>query len=156
MKKKTLHYDIIVGAVLIIVSACLFPQTFKFPGTAGIFPQFILVVLAILGIYTLIYGIKETKDLAAKEASGEKTEPVFAWKKDKLPLLGYAFMVVYVLMIQPVGFFVSTTIFMIAFMWFLKIRKPLVMISVTIGTDIFLYVLFVLLLHRSLPAGFLI
>ncbi len=155
MKKKSLHYDIIVGAVLIVISAALFPQTFKFPGTAGIFPQFILVVLAILGIYTLIYGIKETKDTAAKAAAGEEVAPVFSWAKDKLPLLGYALIVVYILLIKPLGFFLSTTLFLVGYMWFLKIRKPLTLALVTVFTDVFLYVLFVILLKLNLPSGIL-
>ncbi len=154
--KKHLHYDVYVGAFLIVLSTALFPMTFKFPDTAGIFPQFILVVLFILGAYTLFYGMSETKAERKKIEAGEQIESLFSWKSNKLPLLGYALIVIYILLIDVLGFFTSTTIFMIGYMLFLNMRKPLTLVLVTIGVDCFVYVLFVMQLKLNLPSGLFI
>ena len=81
---------------------------------------------------------------------------IFSWEENKLPLLGYALIVVYILLIDVLGFFVSTTIFMVGYMLFLKMRKPLTLMLVTLGVDVFVYFLFVMQLKLNLPSGLLI
>lgn len=154
--KRHIHYDVVVGIVLMILSCSLFPMTLKFPDTAGLFPQFILIVLFALGIYTLVHGIRESRHEQLLIQNGEEINSVFNWNSDKLPLAGYLIVVAYILAIKPIGFFVSTTIFMVVYMLFLKMKKPSVLILVTVGVDIFIYVLFVLELKLNLPSGILI
>lgn len=154
--KAHLHYDVFVGAFLIVLSVCLFPMTLSFPDTAGIFPQFILVVLFILGIYTLFHGVKETKAERKLIEEGQEVKQLFGWKENKLLMLGYVLIVAYILLIDVLGFFTSTTIFMVGYMFFLKMRKPLTLILVTVGVDCFIYFLFVMQLKLSLPSGLLI
>ena len=61
----------------------------------------------------------------------------------------------YIICINFVGFYASTTVFLLAFMLFLNVRKPLVLVGVTAGMDAFLYLLFTIGLKLSLPAGML-
>ena len=154
--KKHLHYDVYIGILLVLLSVVLFPMTFKFPDTAGIFPQFILVVLCLLGIYTFVYGFAEAKAERKKIEEGQEIKNIFSWEENKLPLLGYALIVVYILLIDVLGFFVSTTIFMVGYMLFLKMRKPLTLMLVPLGVDVFVYFLFVMQLKLNLPSGLLI
>lgn len=100
--KKHLHYDVYIGILLVVLSVVLFPMTFKFPDTAGIFPQFILVVLCLLGIYTFVYGFAEAKAERKKIEEGQEIKNIFSWEENKLPLLGYALIVVYILLIDVV------------------------------------------------------
>lgn len=154
--KKHIHYNVFVGLVLLIVSISLFPMTLKFPDTAGLFPQFILIVLGILGVYTLYDGVKCTKRERKLLEEGEEVTSIFSWQANKLPLTGYAIIVLYILAIKPIGFFVSTTVFMIVYMLFLNMKKPLVIALVTLGVDFFIYFLFVMQLKLNLPSGILI
>lgn len=154
--KKHIHYNVFVGLVLIIGAVVLFPMTLKFPDTAGLFPQFILVVLGALGIYTLLDGLKLTKRERKMIEEGQEVTSIFSWQTNKLPMAGYALIVLYILAIKPIGFFVSTTVFMIVYMLFLNMRKPLVLVLVTLGVDLFIYFLFVVQLKLNLPSGILI
>lgn len=154
--KKHIHYDVAVGTVLILLSCVLFPMTFKFPDTADMFPQFILAVLFALGIYTLFHGVRQTRKEWGMLERGEEVEAAFSWKESKLPLAGYVIIVLYILAIKPIGFFVSTTVFMVAYMLFLNMKKPVVLIAVTLGVDLFVYFLFVMQLNLNLPSGILI
>ena len=153
--KRYIHYDVWIGIVLIVVCSTLFVYTLRFSGQTGIFPRFALGALIILGAYTIYNGIKETKRDRNILNSGGTVTPDLTLKDLKLPSVGYAFMLVYIIAIEPVGFFVSTTVFMLVYMWFLKIRKPAVMILVTLGVDVFLYMLFVFYLKLQLPEGIL-
>ena len=67
----------------------------------------------------------------------------------------YLIIMVYVLCIDFIGFFVSTSVFLVGFMVFLNVRKPLTLICVTAGMDLFLYLLFTVGLKLNLPAGLL-
>ncbi len=154
--KKHIHYDVAVGAVLVLLSCVLFPMTFEFPDTADMFPQFILAVLFALGIYTLFHGIRQTRKERVMLERGEEVKAAFTWKESKLPLAGYIIIVLYILAIKPIGFFVSTTVFLVAYMLFLNMKKPVVLITVTLGVDLFVYFLFVMQLNLNLPSGILI
>lgn len=154
--KKHIHYDVFVGLVLIAVSFALFPMTLKFPDTAGLFPQFILTVLCILGAYTLFHGVYQTKRERKMMEDGQEVTSIFNWQANKLPMAGYVMIVLYILAIKPIGFFVCTTVFMVIYMLFLNMRKPLVLVLVTLGVDCFIYFLFVVQLKLNLPSGILI
>ena len=45
---------------------------------------------------------------------------------------------------------------MFGYMLFLKMRKPLTLVLVTLGVDVFVYLLFVMQLKLNLPSGLLI
>lgn len=153
--KHYIHQDVWIGGGLTVLCTALFLYTRSFPGQTGIFPRFALGCLIFLGVFTLVNGLKKTKKDRAVLAEGGTVTRDFTWQECKLPAAGYLLMVLYVIAIKPVGFFASTTVFMLVYMWFLKIRKPAVLALVTICVDIFLYALFVFGLKLPLPRGIL-
>lgn len=68
-------------------------------------------------------------------------------------LLTLAFVVLYAYLIPRTGFFTTTAAFLLGHMWFLGIRRPLPLLSVTAGTLIVLFLVFQLFLGVPLPRG---
>ncbi len=70
-------------------------------------------------------------------------------------LLGIGCMVAYYFAIETLGYFVSSVIFLAVMMYMLSCRKPLIIISVSVGWLLFSYVVFYKLLYIQLPLGFI-
>jgi hypothetical protein len=151
--KKYVHHDVFISALLLAFSAAFLKTSVNFPELSGIFPQFFLCVLIILSGIVLCRAVKETRRVNALRAKGEAATPNLTLAQIALPMQGVACILAYALAIHYIGFFVSTTAFLVLFMLFLGIRQWQYLVLPTIGTDIFLYLLFVRQLKLSLPAG---
>ena len=117
------------------------------------FPQLFLTVTFILSVLLVVTGvIEQGKKLKEGGAADEKG----FLEKLILPCKAYCIMVLYIIGVRIIGFFAATSVFMLAFMYFLKVRRPVVLLGVTAGMDLFLYVMFCLGLKLSLPAGILL
>lgn len=68
-------------------------------------------------------------------------------------LLSMILIVVYVFIIAKLGFYVSTLLFLTLILWITKVRRLLTLVTVPIGTLLFLFLFFQKLLKVSLPTG---
>jgi hypothetical protein len=59
----------------------------------------------------------------------------------------------YAYLIPRAGFFTTTGLFLLGHMWLLGIRRPMVLIGVTAGTSIVLFLVFRAFLGVPLPRG---
>ena len=78
-----------------------------------------------------------------------------SWRELKCPILTFLMIIIYALCISFIGFFVSTFIFMMVFMYFQNFRKLIPMLVITVGFEILAWFVFVFELHLRLPAGLL-
>lgn len=62
-------------------------------------------------------------------------------------------MVLYAALMQPLGFVLTTFIFVIVFIWYFGKFKPWVALVWGLGTVAFIYLLFIRLLQMEFPAG---
>ena len=147
--KKLLTLDAWIGIVLMIFSVWFWILCWEFPAAAQLFPRFFLgtncLLSALLVINTVRHNLKGDGD----------TQNALNWKEFSVIIEAYLIIMVYVVCIDFIGFFVSTSVFLIGFMLFLNVRKPLTLICVTAGMDLFLYLLFSVGLRLNLPAGLL-
>lgn len=89
------------------------------------------------------------------------------WKKDKTPapfwpghtwlrpLLGVAILIFYALVVEWVGFVITTFIFLVAWMGVIERLRWWTITSISVGATVGLYLIFSLLLEVPLPLGFL-
>ena len=84
----------------------------------------------------------------AEASKGERGEP-------KKVLLTTVLCVAYVALVEVVGFFVATALFMSVFMAMMGLRKPLIYIAAIVGVNLGLYLLFVWQLKVPMPIGIL-
>lgn len=64
-------------------------------------------------------------------------------------------MLLYAALMQPLGFILTTFIFVVAFIWYFGNFKPWVALVWGFGTVAFIYLLFIRLLQMEFPAGIL-
>ena len=153
---KSIHQDVYSGIVLLLITAIFYWQTFDLPDRAALFPEFILYVLMFFSVAIIVNGIRKTK----KERDGEEVaqtddEERVTLSKIKMPLLMLSILVVYLIVLDIVGFFVTTSLLIALVLYILKVRKPLTYILTIVGVGLFIYVLFVYFLNVNLPQGIL-
>ena len=150
--KKYLTLDVIIGMLLILFSGWFWYLSLAFPEAAQMFPQLFLAVTFLLSVLLLMNGVAEQSKRIRR---GEFREGEGFLKQFALPCKAYCIMALYIIGIRSIGFFVATSVFMAVFMYFLKVRKPLILLGVTAGMDLFLYGMFCVGLKLSLPMGIL-
>lgn len=138
----------IVGIILVVVALAVIGATASYPKTgvtdvgAGFFPKWISVATIILSVLLIFDSFVSTMQL----------KKIFIAKKS---LLGILFTMFYLVVTYLVGFYVSTFLYLMGFMWFLKFRKISGLIIVTASTMIFIYATFEFALKVPMPSGIL-
>lgn len=153
---RYLHQDVIVGFVLVAICAILYPLTYGFTGEAATWPRGILLLLAALGILISVKGARRVTGQRERQKSvdtgeEEKLTPSLL----KTPMAVLLAVVVYAGLLEIVGFFPSTVLFLGGYLWCGGVRDWRVLGGVVIGLNLFVYLLFVVQLNVQLPAGLL-
>lgn len=117
---------------------------FKHPGP-GFLPFGLAIVLIILSLILIF----------SKWKKGTAITPFWPHRTWLRPLLGVVLLIFFALVVEKVGFLITTFIFLIIWMAVIeRIRWP-TLISISIGTTAALYLIFGLFLDVPLPMGFL-
>lgn len=139
---KKIDQDIYVGIFLFIVGSFFFYNSYDLRDNTARFPKIILIAFLVLALLSIISGIIKTK----KNNSEEKE------KKDiKIPLLVFVFITLYVVLLDFIGFIIATLIFIPGVMLFYRNKKILQYAGCTLGTILFIYLLFNTVLKLQLP-----
>ena len=146
-RKRKINNDVFIGIFLALFSLFFLRDTAQIHPGAAQFPRMILVVFLIMSIVVTILGVRKT----LKPELAKKGDFDFTLKIVKNPIIAFAIIVLYVVLFNTVGFFVSTTIFTPLFMIFYGARKIVPIVATTVGINFFVWVLFVHLLNVFLP-----
>ncbi len=144
--EKSRVQDLIIGIICAAIGIWAWTVSLAFPETTQMYTHVALIAFIGLSLILIVWSITH-----AKVPGGEVVNAkVFA-----NPMLTFIMILVYVLLLEKIGFFVCSTVFMLGFMWFMGYRKPLTMVLTTVGMLGFIYLLFVYELRVSLPSGIL-
>ncbi|MFQ5847426.1 MAG: tripartite tricarboxylate transporter TctB family protein [Candidatus Methylomirabilales bacterium] len=152
--------DLIAAAFLLIVAALFYVQSLGLPppppvlpdilGTA-IFPQVLAALLAILGM-----ALAAQKLVQMRPGGIERPDPLTLFREHHLILKSLLLFLLFVLLLQPFGFLIAATVFLIAGQWLLSPREwgylPTV-IAVSVGSTFAIYFFFQKFLFVFLPEG---
>ncbi len=141
-----IHSDIYISVVMLVISISLTIMTFDMPEGPEKFPRIILFFLTIFSIYILATGIKKS----LKNIDSDRK-----FINIKHPIISFILIFLYIFLIDKLGFFSSTSVFMIAFMLYYNIRNYITVALCLLGLNLFVYVLFVYQLNIQLPTGIL-
>ena len=143
---KTRIQDLVIGIVTVALGVFMWMQTVvdEFEDQSKQFSRFILGILILLGVILIVISLINAKKPAGKEVK---------LREFVNPMIRFVIIVCYVLMMQYFGFFPATLLFMPAAMIYMGYKRPLPMICVTIGMNLFIWVLFVYSLKVRLPKG---
>ena len=146
--KKT---DIGVVAFMYAVCAFFYVYSFDLSESSKSYPLFTIALLFGLTTLYLVQMI-----LAAKKFGVESgADKVFAGFLPKQFILSIVLTLAYVFLVDVLGFFTATTLFMIASFIYLKV-PVLHSVIALVSMDLLIYLAFVLFLGVRLPAGILI
>lgn len=144
MKLKQIHANVWIGGILILFSVIFFVMsgTFSNP-SAAIWPKAILIGIMILSSLLILQGFrltgqqKEAGTIPASELKGSMTSLVC--------------IIIYAVLMNYTGYFVSTAIFLPFGMYALGQRNWKAILGVTVGLEVFVYILFVTQLQLRMP-----
>lgn len=155
--------EIVIGILLIILSVVIYTQAGVFPPTneaqlnAGSFPSAIAILLALL---SLILIISNSRKLIRRKAElkemDTKTYLKGLYPEYKYVLFTLASLFVYILLMQVIGFIITTILFIIITGYVLgpKTKKDIVIISViSLVVTLSTYTFFENVLHVRFPSG---
>jgi putative tricarboxylic transport membrane protein len=148
---KTLNQR--VSIVLLLIAIGYLVKTFQLPKfaytevDADMIPMvlgFLLVVLAV--------GLYFSKDSETEEQKARRDIP----KKDVIAIIAvFAFVFVYILFLEILGFVVMTAIFIFFCSWFLGFKRYIANVLTSILFPLCMYFAFTEFLKISLPSGIL-
>ncbi len=144
--KKT---DIAVVGFMYAVCALFLSMTLKLPKAAQIYPTFIIVLL---GLLTTAYLVKMI--VSAKKAGVTSGSEDFEGFQAKQFFVILACIICYLVLMYFIGFYISTVLFMLACLFFLKV-KPLYSVISVVAVVALVYCAFRLFLQVRLPVGLL-
>jgi putative tricarboxylic transport membrane protein len=125
----------------------------------GVFPLIVGVTLVILAAWQLLHSFWKLKPSAGREKGGEAVtsarEYLHRNKGETKALLMIAVFVIYLLMVQWVGFFVSNSLFVVISSRLMKEKGWRGPIALSAGINLFCYVMFEIWLKLSFPRGIL-
>lgn len=139
--------NIICGLFIMLVSGIFYAQTFSFPKLdlneigPTVMPRIYCGILFILGGIVVIQGLLD---------KGPKEE-----KENTMGYSGAAMGIVllFLILIPVIGFYIAAALFVAGLLLFSKVRNYIVLISIPIGTVLFIYVCFEKLLKVAIPVG---
>ena len=148
--RKALKQDIFLGIFIAIFGAVSFWSSLKFPSQAALMPKIITIILISLGI--LLSAVSFIRYKKGKESAASPIEII----KLKYPMVAFLMVVIYVILVNYLGFFCSTLLFLVCFMYFMNIKSVKTIAITVIILLSFVYLLFCVGLHVNFPSGILI
>ena len=156
-KKSFFNLDMLILVIISIGCIYMFCASIPLQGESKIFPQLVSAVTFIFCIYAIGKNVMKAKAEAAASAAAPETDtaaPVAGPKKiNHLLLVVIAFL--YVALMEPVGFIITTIALFIALPAVLGNRKWKVLIPVAVISTIVFYLIFQKGFYVNLPAGIL-
>ena len=159
------YQGIVIGAIVIAFSTGLLINSAtirvdKFSSSpvdnAAFMPRLIFGILIVIGIVMIIQGIQDIKKNKKKLLEGEALEKA---SRETLRSLGaLCILLLYILCFKPVGFIISSILFLVGMMFYMtkkEDRKPIVFIIISVVMTLVVYFCFKKFLYIYLPAGIL-
>ena len=137
----------IIALLIIIVAGFFYSQTFDFPQLdnqligADFMPRVYCILLIILGCILLIQTYRDKDDTEEEESTM------------KYSIGAMLFVILYVIVIPYIGFYISTFLLVLGLLLFSKVKNKIYLIAIPVGTSLFIYVFFQILLKVSIPMG---
>ena len=143
--------DIGVVAFMYVVCGFFYAYSAKLSETSRTYPMFTIGLLFFLTTFYLVQMIIN----ARRHGVESGVDTVFAGFRPVQFIVTIVLVLAYFFMMKYIGFFVATTVFMLACLLYLRVPVLGIIISV-VSIDLLIYLAFVLFLGVRLPTGILI
>ena len=143
------YTDVGIVAVFYVICALFYSGTKKLPADSQMYPKFIVIIL--FGLTTL-YMIQMIMN--AVKYGTESGKSSFEGFQPKQFFVCLGLTILYIAAVINIGFYVSTAVFLVATLLFLKV-KPLYIAIATVALLLLIYCAFTLFLRVQLPNNLL-
>ena len=133
----------VLGFVIMIVSKAYGFGSFKRPGP-GLYPFFVSLIIVSSGMILLILGLKS-----------KSSEPLFNKNTLKIFLLMFATFIIWIIAMPLLGYVIITFVTTYCFCKVMRLEGWIKPLALSVGTALFIYVLFDVWLYIDLPRGIL-
>ena len=139
--------DLTISIVIFIVAGALFAVTGSMLPDSAMFPQMILILIAVINTINVIQVIRKDKALMAKDT---QEQHMLTFQTAKMPLVVFLGAVAYVVLFAFTNYFIATAIMLVIFMLIEKVKPKWMIIVITAVYLAFIYYLFVVQLSVRL------
>jgi len=137
---------IIMGIIILIFSIIYFFLGINYPQQARIFPNVLTILLLIFSIIMILQGLNIISSPKQLKSGINKREITFLFS------IAVA-LILYVILMNIVGFIPITIIYLISGMWYLGYREWWKNILISVLGVIFIYYIFTQIMYVPLPSG---
>ncbi|MGB6243052.1 MAG: tripartite tricarboxylate transporter TctB family protein [Castellaniella sp.] len=137
--------DLGFAAILLVVAVWVIARTSDYPGASGTYPRVLAILLAIGAALVIVRRLR-----TAEQAD----EPRLFLHAGRFAL-GLAAIIAYVAAISLVGYLLPSLAIGVVLPWCLGYRKISLSLSVTLGTIVFIVLVFYTILGRPMPPDLL-
>jgi len=141
-----------------MVAGIFFVDTLDMVKAANELPRLLMFLVVALSVGMVFESYKKSKKEALKDkasSEGAKARPAFDKSGFVRLVLFVILIAAYAFLLQPVGYFIVTPLFIVGAYMLLEATSLVVSILTGIGFSVFVYLLFVLFLHLPVPMGIL-
>ncbi len=145
--KRKINMDVFIGIALALFSLYLLFETYSIKVESARFPRLIILLLLALSVVVIILGIRKT----VRPEIVPEDESVVEFKIIRIPLIVFLMISVYIALINFIGFYLSTLLFIPVFMYYYGIKSIKTILLTDVLLNVFVYVLFSQMLNVILP-----
>lgn len=157
------HKLMVCSGICILLAAAFYFNSGSIPGSARTLPLILCGIVVLLSVILMLQALREAKQETRQKNQSpqeeaqekQKEEPVESKTNYKRVILFTVLLIFYITLIEPVGYFIVTPIFLFACLYGLKVGKIGKILLISVGFTVFVYLLFVLLLRLPIPMGLL-
>ena len=142
--------EILFACGAVALSLLFIIQSFKLTDSAALMPRMLAVLIILFSAIMVVQGVIARWRMI-KAGQKENIPPINV----TLVTLFLIFIVAYVALIEVLGYFVATPLFIIGTYFFLKAMEPRNAVLVAAGFCALVYGVFVKVLHLPVPLGLL-
>jgi len=146
-ERRKINIDVFIGIILTALSGFFFYETIKLHPVAARFPKVVFGLFIGMSLLLILFGIRKT----LKPALAQKSDFQLNLRVIRAPMLVFAIVCGYMVLMYFTGFFISTIIFVPAFMILYGVKKVRTIILTDVILNLFVYLVFVKLLRVVMP-----
>lgn len=139
--------EVWLGLFLVAFSGFFLQQCNNLNQKAAQYPRIILTILLIFSAALLIQGVWYSFRPEAYHEKYGKNKQEINWAVVSNPLIVFAATAVYLALFHFTNFFIATAVFVPLIMLIFRERRVLPILLTTVGLELFVYLMFVKLLH---------
>lgn len=132
--------DFFIGVFLIVFASAYFYETFQFLSSgAALVPRIYAVILIVFSLLLIVRSFF--------------TKQRYESGNIKRIVIAMAMFFIYIVTIPWLGFYLSSSLFILALLLFRKVKNVYILVGVPVGSSVFIYLFFQKALNVPVPLG---